>query len=126
MVDAVLSTRRVDPEKTDVLYEHFDALAADRDLVERALDAEGHYTEAAFLRETGDGPVLYYYTERADDPDVPEEFDDELRELGERHAAALAEACVEPADDGDGDGREFEPLFFASTLDREGEGDGGD
>ncbi len=101
-----------------LLCEHFESLAADRDLVERALDAEDNYTEAAFLHETEDGPVLYYYTERAEDPDVPDEFDEEVRELGERHAAVLAEACVEPARDENGDLRRFETLFFASTLDR--------
>jgi hypothetical protein len=118
MVDAVLSSRRVDPEKVTLLREHFESLAADRELVERALDAEGRHAEAAFLRETEDGPVLYYYTERAEDPDVPEEFDEAVRELGERHAAALEDACVEPARDEDGDLRRFETLFFASPLDR--------
>lgn len=120
MVDVVLSRRRVDPEKVSLLRDHFDSLATEREVVERALDAEGHHTEAAFLREADDGddPVLYYYVERAEDPDVPDEFDDAVRELGERHAAALAEACVEPARDEDGDLRRFETLFFASPLGR--------
>lgn len=57
MVEALLSKRRVDPEKVDRLRGHFDALEDDRTLFERGLDLEDTYTEAAFLREDEDGPV---------------------------------------------------------------------
>jgi predicted nuclease with TOPRIM domain len=122
MVDAILSKRRVDPTKVEQLRDHFETLEDDRELVERALAAENVYTEAAFLRETDDEVVLYYYMERDDEfpPDVsPADLDDEIIELGKRQEAALDEACLEPAHDDDGQLKQFQTLFFASSSDRE-------
>jgi hypothetical protein len=124
MVDAVLSKRRVDPEKVDRLREYFDSLADRQEVFERGLDIENVRAEAAFLRTDENGPVLYYYMERGEDhpPDIePEEIEDEaVLELAAEHEAALEDACVESARDEDGDLRQFETLFFASSVDREG------
>lgn len=124
MVDAVLSKRRVDPEKVDRLREYFDSLADRTDIFERGLELEDVHTEAAFLRETDDGPVLYYYMEQGPDypPDLDrEDIEDEaVLELVEEHQVVLEDVCVEPARDETGELKRFDTLFFASTLDREG------
>lgn len=122
MVDAILSKRRVDPGKVEQLRNHFETLADDHALVERALAAENVYTEAAFLREEDDGVTLYYYMERDEEfpPDISAaELDDEIVELGKRQEAALEDACLESARDEEGTLNQFETLFFASASDRE-------
>lgn len=120
MTDPLLSKRRVDPEKVDRLRAHFEALSEDRDLVERSLEIENVVTEAAFLREDADGPVLYYYMERGDEypPDLdPEELPDAVLELGTEHEKVLDDVCLESPRNADGDLESFETLFYASTLD---------
>lgn len=122
MVDPILSKRRVDPEKLDVLRAHFEAMQERSETFERGLALESVFTEAAFLREDDDGPVLYYYMEAGDDypPDIDvEDIDDAVLELSAEHGTVMEEVCVEPARDEDGELNRFETLFFASTLDRE-------
>lgn len=122
MVDSILSKRRVDPTKVEQLRDHFDSLKDEHGLVERALAAENVYTEAAFLHEDDDGVILYYYMERDDEfpPDVsPADLDDEILALGKRHETALEDACLDSAHDDDGQLKQFETLFFASSIDRE-------
>ncbi|WP_135535939.1 DUF6176 family protein [Halostella pelagica] len=122
MVDAILSKRRVDPEKVDQLRDYFDSLDDRQELFERGLDLEEVYTEAAFLQDDGEGPVLYYYIEQSDDfpPELDrEDIDDQdLLELSAEHEAVLNEVCLEPARNGDEERNRFETLFFASTIDR--------
>ncbi|MEZ3116699.1 DUF6176 family protein [Halobaculum sp. MBLA0147] len=120
MPEAILASRRVDPEALDTLREHFDSLTDRTTLFERGLAAENVRTEAAFLGHDADGPVLYYYTERGDDypPDLdPDDVADEILELGAEHEAALEAACTEPARDEEGELRTLERLFFASAVD---------
>jgi len=122
MTTAILSKRRVDPDKVEQLRNYFEDLADQRDLFERGLAAENVYTEAAFLRTDERGPVLYYYAERAADhpPEISvEDLDDELVELGARHRELLNEVCVESPRNEDGTLETFETLFFASASDRE-------
>jgi len=109
---------RVDPDAVGRVREHFDDLADRRETFRRGLEMENVYGEAAWLEETPEGPVVYYYQETADDhppEDLSlEDVDDEaVVELAEEHAAFWEAVAAEGADlEG------FEPLFFASTLDR--------
>lgn len=89
---------RIDPEKVDAVRDHFDSLDGRRDVFERGLDLKNMHTEAAWLHESDDGPVLYYYEEASDDY-PPEDLD--------------------LADVDDPELLELDHLFFASTLDHD-------
>jgi hypothetical protein len=119
MVQPKLFRLRVDPDAVDRVREHFDELDDRRETFRRGLAMENVYDEAAWLETAGDGPVVYYYQETGEDhPPADLSLDDVedegVVELAEDHATFWEEVAAEGADL-----TSFEPLFFASTLDRE-------
>lgn len=123
MTDAILSKRRVAPEKVDKLRDWFTEAEQRSETFERGLELENVFTEAAFLAEEGDGPVLYYYMEAGDDyppEDIDlSEFPEELKDVVQKHRTVLEDVCVEDAREDDGSLKRFETLMFASTVERE-------
>lgn len=119
MVNPMLYKLRIGSEETDTVRKHFESMSEQSNVFQRGLEIEGMHTEAAWLHEDDEGPVLYYYEEASDDypPDdlALEDINDEaVVALSKEHHGIWEQVAAQEAEL-----VEFEELFFVSTLEHE-------
>jgi hypothetical protein len=113
MPEVQLLRYRLKEGKRDQLYEWMEEVNSRRDEALDTLQAEGVYSEAAFLESRDDGEYLTFYLEAEDLEGAAEAFETSTHDLDQQFEQLLSDVAAPEHPDED-----IEPLYHLVNPDR--------
>jgi len=115
VTEAVLTNKKIEPDKVDRLKEWMDEVRERESEVIETFQSEGMLTEAAFLEQGDDGVYLVYFMEAEDLREVYESFSESTHDIDQEQKEVMDDVLESPKDLGVGN---YELLYYMVNPDR--------